>query len=322
MSRVAAIDLGTNSTRLLVADVEGERISDLERDTTITRLGEGVDERRRLLPVPVTRVRNVLSDYRKRVESLGAERTLLVATSAVRDAENGEAFLGEIEWSYGFTTRLLTGHEEALFVFRGVTSESPLEDNTVIVDIGGGSTELIAGGPDGGVHWHDSLDIGSVRLTERFLHSDPPTEKELDGAAAATRALLAERVPDEVHSGTRSAIGVAGTITSIGALAIGMDEYDRDRVHGFELEAAALDEQLQRLASVPLAERRKLRPLDPERAPVIVAGAVIAREVLAYFDLDSLKISERDILDGAALAAAELPEQEDGAAPPGAYTCC
>jgi exopolyphosphatase/guanosine-5'-triphosphate,3'-diphosphate pyrophosphatase len=321
MSRVAAIDQGTNSTRLLVADVEEGRLSDVERDTTITRLGEGVDERRRLLPVPVARVRNVLSDYRKRIESLGAERTLLVATSAVRDAENGEAFLGEIEWSYGFTTRLLTGDEEALFVFRGVTSEVTLKEGTVIVDIGGGSTELIAGGPDG-VHWRDSIDIGSVRLTERFLHSDPPTEKELDDAAAAVRALLAKRVPDEVRAATRSAIGVAGTITSIGALAIGMDEYDRDRVHGFELDVAALDEQLERLASVPLAERRKLRPLDPERAPVIVAGAVIAREVLAYFELDSLKISERDILDGAALAAAELPEQDEDAAPPGAYTCC
>jgi exopolyphosphatase / guanosine-5'-triphosphate,3'-diphosphate pyrophosphatase len=321
MSRVAAIDQGTNSTRLLVADVEDGRISDVERDTTITRLGEGVDERRRLLPVPVARVRNVLSEYRQRVESLGAERTLLVATSAVRDAENGEAFLGEIEWSYGFTTRLLTGQEEALFVFRGVTSEIALQAGTIIVDIGGGSTELIAGGPDG-VHWRESIDIGSVRLTERFLHSDPPTQKELDDAAAAVRALLAERVPNEVRAGTRSAIGVAGTITSIGALAIGMDEYDRERVHGFELGAAALDEQLRRLASVPLAERRKLRPLDPERAPVIVAGAVIAREVLAYFDLDALKISERDILDGAALAAAELPEQEEGPAPPGAYACC
>jgi exopolyphosphatase / guanosine-5'-triphosphate,3'-diphosphate pyrophosphatase len=321
MSRVAAIDQGTNSTRLLVADVEEGHITDVERDTTITRLGEGVDERRRLLPVPVARVRNVLSDYRKRVESLGAERTLLVATSAVRDAENGEAFLGEIEWSYGFTTRLLTGQEEALFVFRGVTSEIALQEGTIIVDIGGGSTELIAGGP-AGVHWRDSIDIGSVRLTERFLHSDPPTEQELNDAAAAVRALLAERVPNEVRAGTRSAIGVAGTITSIGALAIGMDEYDRNRVHGFELAVTALDEQLQRLANVPLAERRKLRPLDPERAPVIVAGAVIAREVLAYFDLDSLKISERDILDGAVLAAAELPAQDEGAAPPGAYTCC
>jgi exopolyphosphatase/guanosine-5'-triphosphate,3'-diphosphate pyrophosphatase len=319
--RVAAIDLGTNSTRLLVADIEDGAPVDVERDTHVTRLGEGVDERRRLLPLPVTRVRNVLTDYRRLLESQGAERTLAIATSAVRDAENGEAFLGEVEWSYGFTTRLLSGHDEALMMFRGVTAERELADGTVIVDVGGGSTELVAGGPDG-VTWHDSLDIGSVRLTERALRSDPPTDVELDASTAAVRTLLAEHVPDEVRAGARSAIGVAGTITSIAALALGLPEYDRDLVHGFELTAEALDFQLRRLASVTLAERRKMRPLDPERAPVIVAGAVIAREVLAFFGLDVLEISERDILDGAALAAAELPAAEEGAAPPGAYTCC
>jgi exopolyphosphatase / guanosine-5'-triphosphate,3'-diphosphate pyrophosphatase len=321
MSRVAAVDLGTNSTRLLVADVDDGRISDLARETRITRLGEGVDERRRLLPGPIARVRNVLTDFRRSAESLGAERTLAIATSAVRDAENGEAFLGEIEWSYGFATRLLSGHEEALMTFRGVTSDRPLEQGTVIVDIGGGSTEFVAGGRDG-IRWHDSLDIGSARLTERFLHSDPPTEAELDAGAAAVRALLAQRVPDEIRSDTLSAIGVAGTITTLGALALGLEEYDRDRVDGSELSAPALEEQLQRLASVELEERRRLRPLDPDRAPVIVGGAVIVREVLAFFGLDKLEISERDILDGAALAAAELPDEEEGAAPPSAHTCC
>jgi exopolyphosphatase/guanosine-5'-triphosphate,3'-diphosphate pyrophosphatase len=321
MSRVAAVDLGTNSTRLLVANVDDGRISDLARETRITRLGEGVDERRRLLPGPIARVRNVLTDFRRTAESLGAERTLAIATSAVRDAENGEAFLGEVEWSYGFSTRLLSGHEEALLTFRGVTSERTLEQGTVIVDIGGGSTEFVAGRRDG-IRWHESLDVGSARLTERFLKSDPPTDDELDDAAAAVRALLAERVPDEIRSDTSAAIGVAGTITSLSALALGLEEYDRDRVHGSELSAQALEEQLRRLASVPLEERRRLRPLDPDRAPVIVGGAVIAREVLAFFGLDELEISERDILDGAALAAAELPEAEEGAAPPSAHTCC
>jgi exopolyphosphatase/guanosine-5'-triphosphate,3'-diphosphate pyrophosphatase len=321
VTRVAAVDQGTNTTRLLVADVEDGRIAEVERESRITRLGEGVDERGRLLPAPITRVRNVLTDYRRTLESLGAERTLLVATSAVRDAENGEAFLGEIEWSYGFTTQLLSGHEEALMTFRGVTAERTLDAGTVIVDIGGGSTEFVAGSAEG-VRWHDSLDVGSVRLTERFLHSDPPTEGELEECATAVRALLSERVPDEIRSATRSAVGVAGTLTSIAALALGLDEYDREQVHGFELGAEALDEQLRRLAAVPLEERRKIRPLDPERAPVIVAGAVIARETLIFFGLDGMEISERDILDGAALAAAELPEREEGAAPPGAYTCC
>jgi exopolyphosphatase/guanosine-5'-triphosphate,3'-diphosphate pyrophosphatase len=266
-------------------------------------------------------VRNVLTDFRRTAESLGAERTLAIATSAVRDAENGEAFLGEVEWSYGFATRLLSGHDEALLTFRGVTTERELDANTVIVDLGGGSTELVAGGPDG-VRWHDSLDIGSVRLTERFLHSDPPTGDELSACAAAVRALLAERVPDEIRSAARSAVGVAGTITSIAALALGLEEYDRERVHGFRLTAKALDVELQRLAAMPVEERKTIRSLDPDRAPVIVAGAVIAQQALAFFGLDSLEISERDILDGAALAAAELPEAEEGAAPPGAYTCC
>src|SRR5262245_24490376 len=319
--RIAAVDLGTNSTRLLVADVDDGRVDDVVRATKVTRLGEGVDERHRLLPLPVTRVRNVLTDFRRTAESLGAERTLAIATSAVRDAENGEAFLGEVEWSYGFATQLLSGHDEALMTFRGVTTERELDADTVIVDIGGGSTELVAGGPDG-VRWHDSLDIGSVRLTERFLHSDPPTDDELSACAAAIRALLAERVPDEIRSAAGSAVGVAGTITSIAALALGLEEYDRERVHGFRLTAEALDEQLQRLAAVPVEERKRIRPLDPDRAPVIVAGAVIAQQALAFFGLDPLEISERDILDGAALAAAELPEAEEGAAPPGAYTCC
>jgi exopolyphosphatase/guanosine-5'-triphosphate,3'-diphosphate pyrophosphatase len=318
---VAAVDIGTNSTRLLVADVDDGRIADVEREARVTRLGEGVDERRRLLPVPIARVRNTLSDYRRAAERNGAERTLAIATSAVRDAENGEAFLGEIEWSYGFATRLLSGHEEALMTYRGVTSERSLDAGTVIVDIGGGSTELIAGEPDG-VRWHDSLDIGSVRLTERFLHADPPTEDELAACASAVQALLSERVPDEIRQHTTAAIGVAGTVTSIAALALGLAEHDRKLVHGSRLTTAELAAQLDRLAAVPIAERRNLRPLDPERAPVIVAGAVIAREALSFLGLDELEVSERDILDGAALSAAELPEEEEGAAPPGAYTCC
>jgi exopolyphosphatase/guanosine-5'-triphosphate,3'-diphosphate pyrophosphatase len=310
VARVAAVDLGTNSTRLLVADVVDGRIADLARETRVTRLGEGVDERRRLLPVPITRVRNTLTDYRRTAEQLGAERTLAIATSAVRDADNGEAFLGEVEWSYGFVTRLLSGHDEALLTYRGVTSGRAVGAGTVIVDVGGGSTELIAGEPDG-VRWYDSLDIGSVRLTERFLLTDPPPEEELAACAAAVRALLAERVPDEIRERATSAVGVAGTITTLAALA-----------EESPLSVQALGEQLERLARLPLAERRNVASLDPERAAVIIAGAVIARETPAFFGLDELEVSERDILDGAALSAAELPEAEEGAAPPGAYTCC
>src|SRR5919199_1298071 len=165
--RVAAVDLGTNSTRLLVADVDDGTLTEIVRRLKITRLGEGVDERRRLLPAPIARVRNVLSDFRREAEGLGAERTLAIATSAVRDAENGEAFLGEIEWSYGFETRLLSGHDEAALTFRGVTLARELEADVLVVDIGGGSTELVVGGRDG-LRFHDSVDVGSVRMTERF----------------------------------------------------------------------------------------------------------------------------------------------------------
>ena len=304
--RVAAIDLGTNTTRLLVADVIDGRAENVVRRTRITRLGEGVDERRRLLPLPIARVRNCLAEYRRELEALEAERTLVVATSAIRDAENGEAFLGEVEWSYGFTTRLLSGAEEAELTLRGVGA---VDESTLVVDIGGGSTELIGAGLAA------SLDIGSVRLTERYLPSDPPARDELDACAAAVRAELPEARPER-------AVGVAGTVTSLAALDLGLDEYDPDRVHGHQLSAAGVSHQLGRLSAMPLAERREVPALEPERAAVIVAGAVILSEVLARFGVPGIEASERDILHGAALEAAALPEPVEGDAPPGAYTCC
>jgi exopolyphosphatase / guanosine-5'-triphosphate,3'-diphosphate pyrophosphatase len=307
VTRIAAVDLGTNSTRLLVADVEAGRVADVERRLAITRLGEGVDRRRLLLPVAIARVRNVLVDYRRTAERLGAEQVLAIATSAVRDAENGEAFLGEVEWSYGFATRLLDGDEEALLSFRGVAAGREVADGTLVVDIGGGSTELIVGA-SGGVGFHRSLDVGSVRLTERF-------GDDLDACAAQVRAALPEL-------DVRHAIGVAGTVTALAALDLGLAEYDPTLVHGHRLSRAGLVAQLELLAALPLEERRRVPGLEPERAPVIVAGAVILREVLDRYRLAEVEASERDILDGAALLAAELPEPIEGAAPPGAYTCC
>ncbi len=174
MIRVAAVDLGTNTTRLLVADVDNGAVEEVAMRQQVTRLGEGVDARRRLLPLPIARVRNVLSDYRREADALGAERVLAVATSAIRDSENGEAFLGEIEWSYGFETRLLSGDEEAELTRRGVGAVGA---GTLIFDIGGGSTELILG------DWHESLDIGSVRLTERF-------GEDIDAIAGHVQPLL------------------------------------------------------------------------------------------------------------------------------------
>jgi exopolyphosphatase / guanosine-5'-triphosphate,3'-diphosphate pyrophosphatase len=315
MTRVAAVDLGTNSTRLLVADVDGARLDEITRLLTITRLGEGVDERRRLLPVPIARVRNTLADYRRELEALGATRTLAIGTSAIRDAENGEAFLGEVEWSYGFETRMLDGREEAAMMLRGVSigRNGTLED-TLLVDIGGGSTELVIAA-DGRPPESVSLDMGCVRVTERFLLSDPPTSEELAGAAAFVRQLLPVRP-------ARAAIGVAGTVTTLATLDLGLAEYDPERTHGHRIPREALDRELERLAGMTLAQRLEVSGIEPGRAPVIVAGLVILRGIMDAFDLDEVEVSERDILHGAALAAAELPEREEGAAPPGAYACC
>jgi exopolyphosphatase/guanosine-5'-triphosphate,3'-diphosphate pyrophosphatase len=293
-----------------VADVAERRVAELERRLVITRLGEEVDRRRRLLPTAIARVRNCLTDYRRALEAHGADPVLAVATSAVRDAENGEAFLGELECSYGFRTRLLSGEEEALLTFRGVTAGRSLAEGTLIVDVGGGSTEVVLGGP-GGVAFQASLDLGCVRLTERFLASDPPTPEELEACAAAVRRAIPALRP-------AVAIGVAGTVTSIAALDLGLVHYDPERVHGHVLIAAAIERQLERLAALPLVERRKVPGLEPERAPVIVAGGVIVRELLSALQLRELEASEHDLLDGVALAAAELPVQGEGAAPPGA----
>ncbi len=314
MIRVAAVDLGTNSTRLLIADVEGERLSEIERRLTITRLGEGVDSRGRLLPLPISRVRNCLSDYRREIESHGIDRTLAIATSAVRDAENGEAFLGEIEWSYGFTTQLLDGRAEAAMMARGVAAGRPALEDTLLVDIGGGSTELVECAR-GEVMSSTSIDVGVVRVTERFLASDPPTQEELAAAAAAVKALLPS-------SNATTAIGVAGTITTLAALDLGLEKYDPEQTHGHRIARADVAEQLERLAGMTLEERLQVPGIEPGRAPVIVAGLVILREILDACGLDAIEASERDILHGAALAASELPEPKEGPVPPGAYTCC
>ncbi len=319
MTRVGVVDLGTNSTRLLVADVENGGVRELDRRLAITRLGESVDARRLLLPTALARVRNVLVDYRRAADEHGVERTLTLATSAVRDAENGEAFLGEIEWSYGFATRLLTGDEEALLTFRGVAAGRDIADDTVVVDVGGGSTELILGGR-AGVSFHESFDIGCVRLTERFLAGDPPSRQELGAAAAYVRSLLEGRVPATVRP--NAAIGVAGTVTTLATLALGLDEEDPELLHGHRLSSAWIAEQLKRLGGMTVDEIRALPGVHPDRAPVLVAGVVALDTALRYFGLAEVEVSENDIMHGGALLASELPARTEGNAPPGAFTCC
>ncbi len=314
MIRVASVDLGTNSTRLLVADVAGAQLDEVVRRLTITRLGEGVDRRRRLLPLPIARVRNCLSEYRRELEALGATRTLAIATSAVRDAENGDAFLGEVEWSYGFTTLLLSGPEEATMMYDGVTAGRSRIEDTLIVDIGGGSTELVLATNRRPAE-STSLDVGCVRVTERFLGSDPPTKAELAGAAAYVRSLLPSL-------DARHAIGVAGTVTTLATLDLALPVYDPERTHGHRIARESVERELERLAAMTLDERTRVPGIEPGRASVIVAGLVVLRETMDAYGLDEIEVSERDILHGAALAAARLPEPEEGPAPPGAYACC
>jgi len=287
VTRVAAIDLGTNATRLLVADVSNGDLTELVRRTRITRLGEGVDARRRLLPVPIARVRNALTDFRREAEELGAERTLAVATSAVRDAENGEAFLGELEWSYGFATRLLTGDEEAAMTLSGV---GPLQPGTVVIDVGGGSTELITD------TFRASLDVGCVRLTERH-------GTDLDAMAAEVRSALPALA-------ALRALNVDGTTAELAAL-----------TGGRTVTLAAIDEALAWIAESTDEERRE-RLIEPDRSDVLAAGVVVVRETLRHLGLGETTASDRDLLNGIALAAARLPEPDEGDAPPGAYTCC
>ncbi len=275
MIRVATVDTGTNSTRLLVADVEGDRADALVRRATVTRLGEGVDATRRLAPAAAARVHAVLAGYAAEIEALGAVRTLAVGTSALRDAADGQQFLRDLETRYGWETRLLSGAEEAELTRRGVGA---LGERTLVLDVGGGSTELIAGSA------RTSLDLGSVRLTERFLHADPPAAAELEVAAAYARALFPEL-------DVTAAVGVAGTVAQLHELA-------------GELTLAAVEGELERLAALPLAKRRGVPGLDPERAPVIVAGALIVREVLRRYSLERLEFSVRDLLDGIALVIA------------------
>jgi exopolyphosphatase/guanosine-5'-triphosphate,3'-diphosphate pyrophosphatase len=304
--RVGAIDIGTNTTRLLVAELgaDGE-LRELERRTAITRLGEGVDAHGRLRADAVARVRECLQDYRALARGLEAERVLAAATSAVRDAENGEEFLAGIASDFDLEARLLRGEEEALLAFRGATASRSLDRPVLVVDIGGGSTELVLGDA-AGARFHVSLDVGAVRLTERFLHGDPPQPAEVERAEREARALIVRHVPPGVLREAAAAIGNAGTITTIAALAQRLPRYERERVHGYRIARQEIERQLEWLASLPLAERRRIPAMEPERAPVIVGGAVVLREVLDAFRLDEIEASELDILDGIALLAAGL----------------
>ena len=269
----------------------------------MTRLGQGVDASGRLGDEPIARTLAVVDRYRDRIEALGADAAVAVLTSAVRDAANGADLTGAVA-ERGFEARTITGDEEAALTFRGATSERAGREELVVIDIGGGSTELVTGhGPD--VDFHVSMQAGVVRLGERHLHDDPPDPDEVASLVEDFRATLAAQLPDEVARSVQAAIAVAGTPTSAAAIELELDPYDPARVHGHVLELATLEEQLAFLAAMPLEQRREVTGLHPDRAPTIVAGVAMLMECVRAFGLERVEVSEHDILRGAALARAD-----------------
>jgi len=299
--RLAGVDIGTNSTRLLVADVDGAgndaRLTPLDRRMRITRLGQGVDATRRLHPEAVERTVEVLREYRGALDDLGVDRVRATATSAARDAANRDMFFGPATDVLGVTPELLTGDEEARLSFLGATSGLAEPAPYLVVDIGGGSTEFVVGetAPTGQI----SVDIGCVRLTEQLLHSDPPAPEELSEAVTIVREHLAD-VDRELPAAREAAtlIGLAGTVTTVAAIELGLPEYDADKIHHFRLTKEAAEDVFRTLATEPAAERRHNPGLEPGRVDVIVGGAVVLVTILRVLGFDEMLVSEADILDG------------------------
>jgi exopolyphosphatase/guanosine-5'-triphosphate,3'-diphosphate pyrophosphatase len=288
LSTVAVIDIGTNSARLLVAEVDGG-VRELDRRTIVTRLGEGVDRSGRLAGAAIERTFAALGTYRE--AAARADVRTAVMTSAVRDAANGPQFAARVERELGVSARTLTGEEEAHLTYRGATAMRDDAEPLLVIDIGGGSTELVVG-TRGRVSFHASTQNGVVRHSERHLHHDPPTRDELAALAADVDVPVAP---------ASTAVAVAGTATSCAAIDLGLEPYDATRVEGHVLGVERLREIRDRLAALPLSERARVPGLHPDRAPVIVAGVVILLRVLEAYELDRVEVSERDILWGAAL---------------------
>lgn len=309
--RVAIVDLGTNTCRLFVAQVDDargatpQRVVTLERVTTVVRLGQDVDSSRRLAPEAVTRTRACLEHYVARIRDFAPERRLLIATSVLRDAADGRAFLRDVRRDFGLASRVLAGQEEAELSFRGGTAGlDPAAGPVVLVDIGGGSTEFAAGVPGGGPDVVRSFDIGVVRLTERFLRHDPPEPRELDALVGLVRGAIVDGVPNEVRDSARLMVGVAGTYTTLVAHKLHLRAYSSELVHGHVLSLADVDAAVTLFASLTNEERGRLTGIQPGREDVILAGTLIAREACLAFGLDAVRVSEADILEGAARALA------------------
>ncbi|MEA2482033.1 MAG: exopolyphosphatase / guanosine-5-triphosphate,3-diphosphate pyrophosphatase [Thermoleophilaceae bacterium] len=306
VSRVAVVDLGSNSTRLLVADVERGNVAEITRETRITRLGQGVDATGRLADEAIDRVLAALADYRAEIDAQGVDSVVAVATSAVRDASNGAEFQRTLVERFGFDAQILSGDQEARLTFRGATAaRPPASAETLVIDIGGGSTELVVGVPGAEPEFHVSTQAGAVRQTERHVASDPPHHAELEALATEVRGIITGAVPEDLRRRTVAGIAVAGTATSVAAIDQELDPYDPERVHGYRLELPACERVLALLAALPEDERREVTGLNPDRAPTIVAGVAILIEVMRAFGLEAVETSEADILHGVALSASE-----------------
>jgi exopolyphosphatase / guanosine-5'-triphosphate,3'-diphosphate pyrophosphatase len=311
--RVGVVDIGTNSTRLLIADVHDGAIDELDRRSEVTRLGQGVDAGGELSEEAMARVLTTLDAYRDAMDAAGVpsdqQNRPAVLTSAVRDARNGAQFTARVRREYGLDARTIVGDEEARLTFKGAThsraaaaaADPHAAEPLLVIDIGGGSTELVIGRAGAEPDFHVSLNAGVVRQTERHIEHDPPHPHELQALADEVRAIVEDRVPDPIRASVIQAVGVAGTATSLAAIAQELDPYDPARVDGYMLELGECELLLARLAQLPLAERRDVRGLHPDRAPTIVAGAIIVIEVLRAFELARMQVSERDLLHGVAL---------------------
>ena len=304
--RVAVVDMGTNSTRLLVAEVEGDHVRELNRRSTVTRLGRGVDISGQLSAEAIEDVCRTVGEYIAIYEPLAPERVSALATSAVRDADNSGAFTGELRERFALNARVLDGDEEARLGYLGAVSQREARGNsTLVVDIGGGSTELVLGrGPQ--VSFHASLQAGTVRHTERHLLHDPPEAGELDELAKDVRALIAAEIEIEGEGFTHAdeGIAVAGTPISLAAIELELDPHDADAAHGHRLDLESIQHMCSMLSTKSLAERLQVRGLHPGRAPTIVAGVVILIQAMRAFGLTEIEVSEHDILYGAAIEAA------------------
>jgi exopolyphosphatase/guanosine-5'-triphosphate,3'-diphosphate pyrophosphatase len=302
--RTAVVDIGTNSTRLLIAELDGGKVTgELHRDSIVTRLGDGVDRARHLHPASIARVHAVLDTYAAAIERLGADRRIAVMTSAVRDASNGDEFASAIAERYRLEAHVIAGEEEARLTYLGATSERDAGDRTptLLIDIGGGSTELVIG------HGHEldfrvSTQAGVVRQTERHLHDDPPTPEQIRQLELDVDEIVAHAVPAEQRTRVRHALAVAGTATSLAAIDQRLDPYDPEKVHGYVLTSEECRRLRDRIARMTLEQRQALSGLDPARAPTIIAGVLILGRLLELFEVPAVEVSEHDILRGAALA--------------------